>query len=118
MAMSHAWKTLAVGALLVLASCAGFASTAAARPVPNAASAAAGAAAVDDEMPFAVEKFEYPGAAKILQERGITLRKGDGRILLADCSASHDVMVKSRTGQQGLLLHGQGQAGLPHDGTP
>lgn len=35
--------------------------------------------------PSAVEDLGYPGADKILAEKGIKLKKGDGRILLADC---------------------------------
>lgn len=35
--------------------------------------------------PVAVEDYGYPGADKILAEKGIKLKKGDGRILLADC---------------------------------
>ncbi|RKN75755.1 hypothetical protein D7231_08575 [Streptomyces klenkii] len=48
-------------------------------------------------MPSAVETFEYPGAAKILKERGIRLDRGDGHILLADCKASKDIMILART---------------------
>ncbi|MDX3455500.1 hypothetical protein PV396_26790 [Streptomyces sp. ME02-8801-2C] len=35
--------------------------------------------------PAAIENYEYPGASRILTERGIKLKKGDGRILLAEC---------------------------------
>jgi hypothetical protein len=35
--------------------------------------------------PAAVEDYSYPGADRILTEKGIKLKKGDGRILLADC---------------------------------
>ncbi|GAA1270817.1 hypothetical protein GCM10009665_68920 [Kitasatospora nipponensis] len=35
----------------------------------------------------AVENFSYPGAAKILADRGITLKAGDGHIVLADCAS-------------------------------
>lgn len=35
--------------------------------------------------PIAVEDYGYPGADKILAEKGIKLKKGDGRILLAEC---------------------------------
>ncbi|MFB6572837.1 hypothetical protein, partial [Streptomyces noursei] len=58
---------------------------------------AAGAPQAADSAapPYAVETFEYPGAAKILKERGIALRKGDGHIVLADCYASQDIVVNS-----------------------
>ncbi|MGX1560492.1 hypothetical protein [Streptomyces sp. NPDC055506] len=35
--------------------------------------------------PNAVEDYTYPGAAKILADKGIKLKKGDGHILLAEC---------------------------------
>ncbi|MFC8436270.1 hypothetical protein [Streptomyces sp. NPDC057253] len=44
--------------------------------------------AADDVPPVAVEDFTYPGAAKILAEQGITLKRGDGRITLATCDAA------------------------------
>ncbi|MEV7491503.1 MULTISPECIES: hypothetical protein [Streptomyces] len=34
-----------------------------------------------------VEDFEYPGAEKILAERGIVLKRGDGNITLVDCAS-------------------------------
>ncbi|MGW2400790.1 trypsin-like serine protease [Kitasatospora sp. NPDC001664] len=47
--------------------------------------------------PTVVEDYSYPGAAQILAERGITLKSGDGRFLLADCaSGSGLVHVLSR----------------------
>ncbi|MFF8695563.1 hypothetical protein ACF08W_25510 [Streptomyces sp. NPDC015144] len=33
-----------------------------------------------------VEDFAYPGADKILQERDLVLKRGDGHILLVDCA--------------------------------
>ncbi|MEU6357697.1 hypothetical protein ABZ896_51825 [Streptomyces sp. NPDC047072] len=49
--------------------------------------AASGAsAAVADEAPgYAVEDFDYPQADKILAEKNILLKRGDGHITLADC---------------------------------
>jgi hypothetical protein len=35
-----------------------------------------------------VEDFSYPGAEKIKAEKGITLKSGDGHIVLADCDGS------------------------------
>ncbi|WP_328719933.1 hypothetical protein OHT52_10855 [Streptomyces sp. NBC_00247] len=44
------------------------------------------AAPVADEAPgYAVEDFSYPGADQILAERNITLKRGDGHIVLAEC---------------------------------
>ncbi|MFF4589112.1 hypothetical protein [Streptomyces sp. NPDC001388] len=39
----------------------------------------------DSNPPVAVEDYGYPGADRILAEKGIKLKKGDGRILLAEC---------------------------------
>lgn len=70
-----------------------------------------GVAAGDGEPPYAVEEFGYPGAARILQERGIALRKGDGHIVLTDCTAPHDITVKSRTGQKDFCFAVKGRQG-------
>ncbi|WP_416974426.1 hypothetical protein [Streptomyces sp. 4F14] len=43
-------------------------------------------ASVADESPgYAVEKYAYPQADKILAEKNIVLKRGDGHITLADC---------------------------------
>lgn len=49
-------------------------------------------AAADDLPPFAVEDFDYPGADRILEERGFLLKRGDGHIVLADCGSQGDLM--------------------------
>ncbi|MFF3326515.1 MULTISPECIES: hypothetical protein [unclassified Streptomyces] len=36
---------------------------------------------------YAVEDFSYPNADKILAEQNIVLKRGDGRIVLADCAS-------------------------------
>ncbi|MFF4583807.1 hypothetical protein ACFY15_36510 [Streptomyces sp. NPDC001373] len=65
------------------------------------AGGAAGGAAADgaamksiaDEGPgYAIEDFGYPNADKILAERGITLKRGDGHIVLADCGSATDLL--------------------------
>ncbi|MFJ3794236.1 trypsin-like serine protease [Kitasatospora sp. NPDC090091] len=43
--------------------------------------------AAESAPQLAVEDFAYPGAAKILAERNITLKTGDGHIVLADCAS-------------------------------
>ncbi|MEU3772291.1 hypothetical protein AB0F11_03560 [Streptomyces sp. NPDC032472] len=49
--------------------------------------------AVADEGPgYAIEDFAYPNADKILAERHITLKRGDGHILLADCGSATDLL--------------------------
>lgn len=50
-------------------------------------------AAVADEGPgYAVEDFSYPDADKILAEQHITLKRGNGHILLADCTSGTDLL--------------------------
>ncbi|MFC7221454.1 hypothetical protein ACFQLX_25285 [Streptomyces polyrhachis] len=55
-------------------------------------------------MSYAVEDFNYPGAAKVLADRGITLKRGDGHIILTDattigeCSDPSNIAVESRMG--------------------
>ncbi|MEV6593162.1 hypothetical protein [Streptomyces acidicola] len=45
------------------------------------------AVAVAGEAPgYAVEDFDYPQADKILTEKNILLKRGDGHITLADCA--------------------------------
>ncbi|WUO34944.1 hypothetical protein OHT21_21640 [Streptomyces sp. NBC_00286] len=47
---------------------------------------------------YAVEDFNYPGADKIFEETGILLKRGDGHILLTDCTgAAGELQVLSRS---------------------
>ncbi|GAA0409386.1 hypothetical protein [Streptomyces luteireticuli] len=49
--------------------------------------------AIADEGPGdAVEYFAYPNADKILAEQKIKLKKGDGHILLTECTGAPDLM--------------------------
>ncbi|MFI6448531.1 trypsin-like serine protease [Kitasatospora sp. NPDC050543] len=41
---------------------------------------------------MAVEGFSYPDAAKVLAQRNITLKTGDGHIVLDDCGSAPDVV--------------------------
>ncbi|MGW2634417.1 hypothetical protein ACWC2K_34610 [Streptomyces chattanoogensis] len=43
-------------------------------------------------MPAAVEDFSYPDAAKILAEKNLKLKRGDGHIILAECGSSPDLL--------------------------
>ncbi|SCD89304.1 hypothetical protein GA0115251_12782 [Streptomyces sp. TverLS-915] len=56
--------------------------------------------AADDTPGYAVEDFAYPQADKILAEKGLVLKRGDGHITLADCA--------SGTGQLELLARNKG----------
>jgi len=53
----------------------------------GAAKGPAVAAVADEDPAYAVEDFAYPQADKILEERGFTLKRGDGHIVLAECGS-------------------------------
>ncbi|MET9381070.1 hypothetical protein ABZY09_08230 [Streptomyces sp. NPDC002928] len=57
--------------------------------------------AVADEAPgYAVETFDYPQADKILTEKNILLKRGDGHITLADCATGTgqlEVMARDKS---------------------
>jgi hypothetical protein len=78
------------------------------------ADAAPNDTAADELPPFAVEDFNYPGADRILAERGVELKRGDGHIVLADCADENVLSVSARglsnedvcfrvTGDEGFL---------------
>ncbi|MEU5241080.1 hypothetical protein ACH4UR_10830 [Streptomyces lydicus] len=68
-------------------------------PSPYSASAAPTGVTTGQEPPSAVEEFDYPDAAKILETKKIKLIKGDGHLLLADCGNSpQQVKVWTRRG--------------------
>lgn len=81
----------------------------------GSAATASTATAVAAETPgYAVENFNYPQADKILAEQGITLKRGDGHIVLAECGsqtglleimarASSDLICFRVTGNSGYL---------------
>ncbi|MGA5767668.1 hypothetical protein ACPC36_09335 [Streptomyces pseudogriseolus] len=55
----------------------------------NAGAAASPAEAVVDAAPgYAVEDYAYPDADRILAEQDIVLKRGDGHIVLAECTDS------------------------------
>ncbi|MER5727349.1 hypothetical protein ABT084_03140 [Streptomyces sp. NPDC002138] len=67
----------------------------------NATDSVAMKATADEGPGYAVEDFGYPNADKILAERGITLKRGDGHILLADCASGSDLLeVWSRANEK------------------
>lgn len=57
-------------------------------------SAASGETTTVANAPSTVEDGAYPNADQILAQRGITLTKGDGGILLADCTQPGSYQVK------------------------
>jgi hypothetical protein len=50
----------------------------------------AGAEEAADAPSSLVEDYSYPGADAVLAQYGITLKKGDGHLQLADCGADSD----------------------------
>ncbi|GAA2721486.1 MULTISPECIES: hypothetical protein [Streptomyces] len=80
-----AGAVVAAGALTWIAAAGGVAGGSATKPI-------AAKAVADEGPPYAVETFEYPNAEKILAEQKIKLKKGDGHILLAECTGAPELM--------------------------
>ncbi|MFE7340342.1 hypothetical protein [Streptomyces griseus] len=77
------------------------------------ASASAHRAAVADELPgHAVEDFNYPGAEKVLEEQGIVLKRGDGHIVLADCTSGTGLLELSARDQGRICFRVTGNSGF------
>lgn len=93
MAAHRLRNTLVTGLIGTIAAAAGVTtySAAYANPQPDAPTS---------EMPVAVEDFSYPNATRIQQDQQITLKRGDGHIMLTGCDGAPDITVKSRTGQK------------------
>ncbi|MFE2877388.1 FG-GAP-like repeat-containing protein [Streptomyces roseus] len=51
-----------------------------------------------DAMAYAVEDFAYPDAARIQAEKSITLKRGDGNLVLQACDGTQDMTVNTRSG--------------------
>lgn len=96
MAIRRARKALLIGIAGLAAGAAATATLAVAQAAPQTSAPTAVRAVVGADMPSTVEDFNYPGAAKILQEQKITLERGDGRITLSDCAAAYDIKIKAR----------------------
>ncbi|MFI2242507.1 LamG-like jellyroll fold domain-containing protein [Streptomyces chrestomyceticus] len=84
--MKLARRIIATGA--AAAACAAAVSTTSTSPLLPPAMATV----ADGEPGHAIEDFAYPGADKIKAEKGITLKRGDGQILLAECGSSPGLM--------------------------
>ncbi|MFI9585831.1 hypothetical protein ACIHCQ_29180 [Streptomyces sp. NPDC052236] len=101
---SHGLLRVALTGTATVALAAGaFAVAGAATPGSNPAQAQVRVqAAADEAPPAAIEDFNYPGAAKILQERGLKVFRGDGRILVAHCDGTaNQIQIWSRVGDEG-----------------
>lgn len=68
-------------------------------------------ATADDLPPFAVEDFNYPGADRILEERGFLLKRGDGHIVLADCGSEGGLLEFSVRGEGVVCFRVTGSSG-------
>ncbi|MET8102635.1 hypothetical protein ABZV29_40410 [Streptomyces sp. NPDC005236] len=86
--------------------------------VPAGSGSGAGAASgagvrVADEAPgYAVEDFNYPGADRILAEQKITLKRGDGHVVLADCASATDLIeVMARAKADKICFRVTGNSG-------
>ncbi|MEU8665279.1 hypothetical protein [Streptomyces anulatus] len=77
-------------------------------------------AAATADMPSLVEDFIHPGAERILQDRKIVLKRGDGNIMLKPgngeggmnaCLGANNVFVESRLDKQGFCFVTTGTTG-------
>ncbi|WP_037864554.1 hypothetical protein [Streptomyces sp. NRRL S-340] len=99
MAITPARKVLLGG--LTAALVMGLGATALALPQTTTSAATTTAAG---DMPGLVEDFDYPGAAQVQQDRGVTLKRGDGHVWLTDvtslneCSGASNIAIESRKG--------------------
>ncbi|TRV72369.1 hypothetical protein FKN01_30295 [Streptomyces sp. 130] len=104
MAKSRARNALLIGFTGLAAALLGVAALTSAQAAPHDLSTAVPLAVADGEMPYSVEDFAYPGADALLEQRGITLKRGDGHIVLTDitslgeCRDPENIMVESRKG--------------------
>ncbi|MFK8905878.1 hypothetical protein [Streptomyces sp. YS-3] len=63
-------------------------------------------------MPSTAESFAYPNAAQILQNQKITLKRGDGHILLTNCDSGYDIQVESYIGGHYFCFTVSGKQGF------
>ncbi|MFJ5832905.1 hypothetical protein [Streptomyces sp. NPDC093089] len=80
-------RRVLVGLVGTVASIIGVATLAVATPATMSAPATT---STEETPPLAVEEFAYPEAARILAQEGISLKKGDGHIVLAACNYTAD----------------------------
>jgi hypothetical protein len=90
-------RTVRVSARLGMIALAGSLAAVVAVAVDQAGVITSASAAAEDAPSSIVETYDYPDSAKILAERGILLKKGDGRLLLTTCVTGGDfVEVRAR----------------------
>ncbi|WP_053803573.1 LamG-like jellyroll fold domain-containing protein [Streptomyces rimosus] len=86
--MKLARRIIATGA--AAAACAAAVNATSTSPAPLTPPSMAKVA--DGEPGYAIEDFAYPDADKIKAAKGITLKRGDGNIVLAECGSSAGLM--------------------------
>ncbi|WP_327436406.1 hypothetical protein OG279_37055 (plasmid) [Streptomyces sp. NBC_01201] len=106
MAITHARKALLFGITGLASVCLG-ALLSTAQAAPQTAVTADTATG----MPSAVEDFSYPNADKVFEQRGITLKRGDGSITLVDCSDAWNIKVESRVDNSGYCFNAMAKTG-------
>ncbi|MGA5422317.1 hypothetical protein [Streptomyces lavendulocolor] len=88
-----------IGAATALTGATALAVASSAAPQTRVADEGSGSGA--DVLPHAVEDFGYPGADRILAEKGLVLRKGDGGIMLTECTSESQIQVWTRQNDEG-----------------
>jgi hypothetical protein len=91
MAISRAPKALLVSLVSALALTAG---------TLGVAHAVTGADTAESGIPYAVEDFNYPNAAKVEAETGAVLKRGDGHMVMVSCDGTEDIQINTRTGKK------------------
>ncbi|MFB6888710.1 hypothetical protein ACFCX4_05260 [Kitasatospora sp. NPDC056327] len=114
-------KALLAGAFGALVACIGFASLPAAQASTGTApTQAPTGSTTEPAFPVAVEDFQHPGAERLLTERRITLKQGDGHIRLKEgaenntqtaCRGANDIFVESRLDTNGYCFTVSGTTG-------
>ncbi|KPI12182.1 hypothetical protein OK074_8959 [Actinobacteria bacterium OK074] len=102
---------LAATAAATLAWLAATAGTAPSTASPSARAGHAVAPVADEAPGYAVEDFDYPGAAKILADQGITLKRGDGHIVLADCDSQDGLLQVWARSKDKICFRATGTSG-------
>ncbi|MFI5867449.1 hypothetical protein [Streptomyces sp. NPDC051546] len=90
--MKNSMRAIAVG-------CAALAAAALLATTENKTSMISATPIANEGPGYAIETFDYPLADKILAEKNIRLKRGDGNITLADCASEAgllEVFVRAR----------------------
>lgn len=94
---NHLRKWIVAGSIGVTATILGASTVAFAGTAAESSAASGARTAEGDTPPSIVEDFTYPGADKVFAEWGITLKRGDGHIVLAVCDGSdNEIKVMAR----------------------